>query len=130
MSKKVWTVEEVMTLAPQTADYHQPLSEALKVLRQRDIRHLPVLRDGKLVGILSERNLKVALGVDHGSFKVGDAMMPDVFAVPPTTPVWEVAEEMALEKFGSAIVVDKSGAVVGVFTTTDACRLLAQLLQS
>ena len=54
--------------------------------------------------------------------------MPDVFAVSPDTELSEVLEEMAEEKYGCAVVQEKDGKVVGVFTTLDACRLLAELL--
>jgi CBS domain-containing protein len=56
-------------------------------------------------------------------------MKPDVFAVSPDTEVATVVEEMAKEKYGSAVIQEKDEKVAGVFTTVDACRVLAELLK-
>ena len=56
-------------------------------------------------------------------------MMPDVFAVSPDTELSTVVEAMAAEKYGCALIQEKDGRVVGVVTTVDACRLLAELLK-
>jgi len=80
--------------------------------------------------MLSDRNLKEALASPGGEkFLVEDAMMPDVFAVRPDTELSTVVEAMAAEKYGCALIQEKDGRVVGVFTTVDACRLLAELLK-
>ncbi len=127
--KKHVLISEHMTKSPLTVATDAPLLEAREILREHGIRHLPVLEGKKLVGILSDRNLKEALASPGGErFLVQDAMMPDVFAVSPDTELSEVLEEMAEEKYGCAVVQEKDGKVVGVFTTLDACRLLAELL--
>jgi acetoin utilization protein AcuB len=84
----------------------------------------------KLVGMLSDRNLKEALASPGGEkYLVEDAMMPDVFAVSPDTELATVVEALAAEKYGCAVIQDKDEKVAGVFTTVDACRLLAELLR-
>jgi acetoin utilization protein AcuB len=55
-------------------------------------------------------------------------MSPDVYTVTPSAKVADVVSEMAKHKYGCAVVVE-SAKVVGVFTTTDAMRLLAMLLE-
>jgi acetoin utilization protein AcuB len=123
-------ISEFMTKSPYTAAVDMPLLEAQEILREHDIRHLPVLDGEKLVGMLSDRNLKEALASPGGEkFLVEDAMMPDVFAVSPDTELATVVEEMAAEKYGCALIQEKDGKVIGVFTTVDACRLLAELLK-
>lgn len=123
-------ISEFMTKSPYTAAVDMPLLEAQEILREHDIRHLPVLDGEKLVGMLSDRNLKEALASPGGEkFLVEDAMMPDVFAVSPDTELSTVVEEMAAEKYGCALIQEKDGKVIGVFTTVDACRLLAELLK-
>jgi len=124
------TIGECMTPTPRTIGFDIPLEKGRAMMREHSIRHLPVLNAGKLVGVLSERNVQFGLASLHGEkFIVEDVMMPDVFTVSPETPVSEVVEAMAQEKYGSAIIQDASGKVVGVFTTVDACRLLAQMLK-
>jgi acetoin utilization protein AcuB len=124
-------IKECMTKSPRTVAIDMPLLQAQEMLREHDIRHLPVLDGGKLVGLLSDRNLKTALASPGGdSFLVRDAMMPDVFAVDPGAELVTVVEEMAKEKYGCAVIQETGGNVLGVFTTVDACRLLAEHLKN
>ena len=51
------TIDQFMTRAPHTIGYHQTLATAHRMMRELSIRHLPVLDGGKLVGILSQRDL-------------------------------------------------------------------------
>ena len=111
-------------------NFDTPLLKAQGIVREHDIRHLSVLDGETLVGILSDRNLKEALASPGGEkFLVEDAMMPDVFVVSPDTELSTLVEEMAAEKYGCALIQEKDGKVIGVFTTIDACRLLARLLK-
>jgi acetoin utilization protein AcuB len=124
-------IKEHMTKSPFSVTAGTPLLEAREILRQRNIRHLPVLDGEKLVGILPDLNLKQALALPGGEkFLVEDAMMPDVFAVSPDTELCTVVEKMAEEKYSCAVVREGDGKVAGVFTTVDACRLLAQYLEA
>lgn len=131
MSKAIPQIQRYMTTAPHTIGDDQPLVTAHKVLREHHIRHLPVLRGGRIVGMLTERDLALVetlRGVDAATTTVADAMSQDVFTVRPSSPLDEVAEELAERKLGSAIVVD-NGHVVGIVTTVDLCRALAELLR-
>jgi acetoin utilization protein AcuB len=119
-----------MTKTPHTVAVDMPLMKAQQIFREHDIRHLPVLDGEKLVDMLSDRNLKEALASPGGEkFLVEDAMMPDVFAVSRDTEVATVVEAMATEEYGCAVIQDKDEKVAGVFTTVDACQLLAELLK-
>jgi acetoin utilization protein AcuB len=60
---------------------------------------------------------------------VAEAMTPEPYSVTPDAPLWEVAKHMAREKFGCAVVTDEGGAVVGLFTTTDALNVLADVTE-
>jgi len=123
-------IRECMTKSPYTVTIDTPLLKAQGIVREHDIRHLSVLDGETLVGILSDRNLKEALASPGGEkFLVEDAMMPDVFVVSPATELSTLVEEMAAEKYGCALIQEKDGKVIGVFTTIDACRLLARLLK-
>ena len=108
------------------------VSAAHKMMHDHAFRHLPVLHGGQLVGMVTDRDLKLIetlKDVDPEKVPVEDAMSTQVYAVPPETPLDEVASEMAAHKYGSAVVM-QNGKVVGIFTTVDACRALAELLQT
>ncbi|MBI4524098.1 MAG: CBS domain-containing protein [Deltaproteobacteria bacterium] len=122
-------IADYMTRSPRTISADVPLETAQSVLRENNIRHLPVIKDGKLAGILSDRNVKIALAYPGGErFVVEDAMIPDVFAVLANTDLAMVVEKMAEEKYGSAVILDAEGDVAGIFTMVDACRALSRLL--
>jgi acetoin utilization protein AcuB len=125
-------VSEFMTLAPHTIGDDQSVSDGYRILRQFDIRHLPVLHGGKLVGLLSQRDLHF-LGSpsneDNTDTPVSEAMSPDTYAVGPHEALRHVAAEMAEHRYGSAVVVEQ-GRVIGIFTTADAVRALSVLLTS
>jgi acetoin utilization protein AcuB len=130
MKKIAATIEAHMTKSPQSIGVEQMLSQAHAVMREHRIRHLPVLHGGKLVGVLSQRDLHLieALSdVDPTQVRVEEAMAGAPFAVAPDALLAEVVETMAEKKYGSAVVM-KGEQVVGVFTTVDALRTLAALL--
>lgn len=132
MSKPIPTIQKYMTSAPHSIGAEQPLSEAHKRLREFNVRHLPVLQGGKLVGVVSERDLHLVetlRDVDAETMAVEQAMSANVYAVPPDTPLDEVVDEMARQKYGSAVVMQNAH-VVGIFTTVDVCTALRDLLRS
>jgi CBS domain-containing protein len=125
------TIREFMTRSPHTIGVDQSLAVAHELMRRHQIRHLPVVRDGELVGIVSQRDLlfiEGLVGVDPERVTVEDAMTEDPFAIAPDTSLEWVVMEMARHKLGSTVVKDR-GKVVGVFTTVDALGALQQLLR-
>ena len=130
MMKTDYLVRDCMTAAPETVRPGIPIAEAHRMMRARGVRHLPVLEGGKLVGLVSQRDLYLIeslKGVDPEEVPVEEAMSPNVWAIGPRTPVATAAQYMADTKDGCAIVAE-GGRVRGIVTTTDAMRLLAQLL--
>ncbi|MET0384314.1 MAG: CBS domain-containing protein [Polyangiales bacterium] len=126
------TVQKFMTRSPHTIRHDQSLAVAHKFMREHDIRHLPVLEDGRLAGLVSQRDLYLIESlkdVDPHRVPVSEAMTTEIYAVGPRTSVRKIAEEMAVHKYGSAVVIDGE-AIVGVFTTTDALQTLSGLLSS
>lgn len=108
----------------------QPLAVAHKLMDEHGIRHLPVLEDGKIVGLLSQRDLyylETVAGVDPEQERVEEGMSQDVYCVAPEAPLHEVVAEMMTHKYGCAVVIQSTKAV-GIFTTTDALRLLVECL--
>lgn len=119
-----------MSICPFTIAKERHLIEAHLLMRAHDIRHLPVLDGERLAGLISERDLHLVEALNKlnpEELSVADVMKTDVYAVPPSTPVDEVVHEMAKHKYGSVVVVE-GARVVGVFTTTDALEVLAQVL--
>ena len=101
------------------------------MMLDQGIRHLPVLDGGKIVGLLSERDLLLVEslpGVNPTDVRVEEAMVQNVFIVEPETPVGEVVETMIERKLGTAVVTEGER-VIGVFTTIDALRALHELLE-
>jgi acetoin utilization protein AcuB len=124
------TVSQFMTRAPHTVGIDQSLSVAHRIMRDHDLRHLPVLAKGKLVGLVSERDLAIAealrrLDIDKAT--VDKAMRSDPYCVSPDTPLVEVARSMAACRHGSAVILD-GDVVVGIFTTVDALLALAYVV--
>ena len=108
------------------------MAAARHVMQEHHVRHLPVLDGGRVVGLVSERDLllvETLLGVNPTDVPVEEAMAQEVFTVDPDAPVGEVVEQMITHKFGSAVVC-RDDRVVGVFTTIDALRALHELLES
>jgi acetoin utilization protein AcuB len=124
------TIRKFMTPNPHTIGQEQTLAVAHRMMRENRVRHLPVLEGGKLVGVLSQRDLhliETLRDVDQETTTVEEAMTMDVYVTNPNTPLEEAARLMAEHKYGSAVVVDR-GKIAGVFTTVDALLALAQFL--
>lgn len=126
--KRPLTMREVMTPQPLTIGREQTLAVAHEMMRQREVRHLPVLHAGGIVGILSQRDLyflETLKGVDLDADRVEDAMSPDVYMVGTDDRLRDVAQVMAARRLGCAVVVENDHPV-GIFTANDALRLLSQ----
>ena len=118
-------VYRFMTPSPQTIQRDATLAAARECMSRFGIRHLPVLDGHDLVGILSDRDLAVAEKLsDVFRVPVGEIMSLDPYVALPSTPLVEVASQMAAHRYGAVVVVDR-GNVVGVFTAMDALRAIA-----
>jgi len=121
---------EVVTLSPRTT-----AGEALALSRERRIRHLPVLEEGRLVGIVSDRDLRSATPVlgdparaeALGGILVQEVMARDVTTIRPDAPIEEAANAMREEKIGCLPVVE-DGSLVGVITSSDVMEALVYLM--
>ena len=123
-------IQKFMTDMPHTVGEDISLNKALEIMREFRIRHLPVQNAGKLVGILTDRDIKLATSFrGPAELAVGDVMAPDPYVVDPDTQVDTVAYEMAEHKYGCAIVAQKNGKVVGIFTAVDGLRVLGDTLR-
>ena len=123
-------IRDLMTRSVQTIGASLTLADAARLMKKHKIRHLPVLEGGALVGVLSDRDVQVISSMselDPTCILVEDAMSQAPWTVTPETPLVDVAQHMAETKIGSAVVMEHDK-VVGVFTTTDGMRILAEML--
>jgi acetoin utilization protein AcuB len=132
--KKMPTVGSVMTPFPFFADAADTVAEVERLMRRHKIRHVPVKRDGELVGIVSERDLQRwssqgAPDWDRTVVLAAEAMIPDPYVVAFDAPLAQVAAAMNRRRIGSALVV-RQGKLAGILSAMDICRILADLLEA
>jgi acetoin utilization protein AcuB len=129
MSKAIPEIKKFMTYNPKTIEPSKTISEAQSVMKTENIRHLPVVDEGKIVGIISDRDVKLLLGLvlsTPQSIKVRDILHSTVFSVHPDAPIDQVVDEMASKHYGCALVED-NGKLVGIFTTIDALKAVSDI---
>lgn len=128
--KQIPQIQKHMTPMPQTVGSDIPVKTALNMMRELHIRHLPVQSGGELVGVLTDRDVKLAASFANGAeLKVEDVMTPDPYAVKPETALDVVVSEMAEHKYGCAIIQQTNGKTVGIFTANDGLRVLGDILR-
>lgn len=128
MSKKVITIEG-----------KDSMQRAMSLMKEHNIRMLPVLKRGKLVGVVSDGDLKKASASDAtmldvhemlyliSKIKVRDIMTKDPLTVAPDCTVEETAELLMEHKISGVPVVEESGRVIGVITKDDLFKVLIAL---
>ena len=131
-------VRDVMTRNLITVDPETSFTDALKIMRENRIRRLPVLEDGKLVGIVTEKDILYAspskattldvweLHYLLNKLKVREIMTRDVVTIQEDTPVEEAAKIMADNKIGALPVV-KGNELVGIITETDIFKVFLEM---
>ena len=135
---KEGVVREIMMGSPVTLKPEDTLDLANDVISLGRIRHIPVVDDGRLVGILTERDLIGAAASQIFGLKqknksallksvlIKEVMRKRVVTVAPEMPIKDVAHLMAEKKIGCVPVVS-AGALVGLVTTTDILRYVESL---
>lgn len=123
-------VEDLMTRAPHTIEVSKTLADAARLMQQRGIRHVPVMDQGALVGLISEHDVRwfeAHGGQPADELPLATVMARSPWTVAPSTPVEVAARHMAEHKLGSSVVLENEQ-VVGIFTSTDGLRALAKVL--
>jgi acetoin utilization protein AcuB len=130
-------VRDVMQATVVTISPERTLPEAIRLTSQHGIRHLPVVEDGKLVGIVSDRDLKRAMASPATSLeaheltylldrlRVKEIMSRGVIVIGPQWPVEDAARLMVQEKIG-ALPVTEGDRLVGIVTETDLLALFVK----
>ena len=126
-----WMTKDVISV-----DVNDSMQDAAKLIRGHKIKHLLVMENGKLVGIVTDRDLKRASASDvttleiHellfliSEIKIGDIMTKDPITIPLDCTIDEAAQILLEHKLSGAPVVDDEGQVAGVITQTDIFRVL------
>ena len=112
---------EIMTKTVRTATRDMSLSEAAALMRDGDMGAVPVVDDGKLVGIVTDRDIvirAVAEGRDAATH-VGDVMTTELFTVTPDDFVFEAIRLMGDKQIRRVPVIDNNGALVGIIAIAD-----------
>ncbi len=136
------SVADLMTRQVITLNEEDDLVDISENMETLGLRHLPVVDDGVLVGIVSHRDiLRVSAGtLEAGAAQrdaimrehtfAGDIMTRDVVTVRPETTVTQAAQLLLRHKFGCLPVVDEQGKLVGIVTEHDFLRLLVETLEA
>ncbi len=134
-------VRERMTSPAVTVTPETPFQDALKLMRDKKFRRLPVVdASGKVVGIVSERDMlhaspspATSLSVWEVNYllwklKVSDIMTHNVVSIKQDTPIEDAANLMVSRKIGGLPVVDDKGVITGVITETDIFKAFVEIL--
>lgn len=134
MLVKNWMSERVITI-----DAEDSMQNATKLMKQHAVRMLPVTKDAKLVGVVTDRDLKRASASDAttldvhellyllSKIKVKDIMTKNPITVPPDFTIEETAEVLLKNKISGVPVVDNHGNTVGTITQSDLFKVLISL---
>jgi acetoin utilization protein AcuB len=134
-------VKELMTSKVFTVEQQDLIDRAFFLIHYEKIRHLPVVKKGKVIGIVSDRDLYKALGPKNNSSvieagvtemhvipkKVQHIMRRGVLTVSPDTYASEAAAIMADNKVGALPVVNKDDKLVGILSATDVLRVFSKI---
>lgn len=129
MSAAIPAIQKFMTYDPICIEWSKTVEDARHLMKNNNIRHLPVVKDKKVVGIISDRDIKAVLGSVGGNpelLLVSDISVSSVYKVSPQTPLDEVAAEMASQHIGSALIEDNHR-LVGIFTRFDALKAIVDI---
>ncbi len=124
------TVNDLMTVLPHTVTPQTPLRNVIELMKSEGCRQLPVLNNGRLVGIITDRDVRLIMNspiVLHGRWQdeelldkvtAESCMTPDPMTISPDLPAYRAAGMLSIYKFGALPVVD-DGVLVGIITVTD-----------
>ena len=121
-----YRIIDEMSRLPAVVAEDSTVGDAISLMKHFHIRHLPVMKRKKLIGVVSERDLRdrnVSLRQ-----KISDIMIQNPYKVKRGEKLSSVAYKMASRKYGCAVVENREGKVIGIFTTTDALFLLSKML--
>ncbi len=136
------TVRDFMTADPTTLGPDEPLLQAVLTVRSLSIRHIPVVKDGQLVGLITDRDLARASPSILGRTSpdeynqvfqantIDRVMVKNPTTINANALLGDAVQMMQENKWGSIPVVDDSGALVGILTKGDVMRYALSTLET
>jgi CBS domain-containing protein len=115
------TAQDVMTANPRTCSTFSTVLEAVMIFRDADCGAVPVLENGKPVGVLTDRDVALALAEhpDLAGRRVSDIMSKDVISVPPDASLATVKDRFGDHLVRRLLVIDKDGQLQGIIAWAD-----------
>ncbi|MDC4206037.1 MAG: CBS domain-containing protein [Candidatus Manganitrophus sp.] len=132
------TMNDRMTFKPISIGPEEPTIKALGLMLDHEIRHLPVVEDDRLVGIISDRDIRQNWRITGGEMKefgdvdqqiVSDLMSRHPISVREETSIHDAIKRMVEHKIGALPVVDIDNKLVGIFTEIDALQYCLALIE-
>ena len=122
-----------MTPFPHAVTGGEPVETVATLMKRHGVRHVPVKEGARVIGIISESDLRAAdnpaLGFSRDALCARDVLSPEPYVVDLHTPLSVVLRRMAEEKRSSALIL-KGGRLAGIVSVTDVCRVLADILEA
>jgi CBS domain-containing protein len=126
------SVGMVMTALPYSIDIGEDIGSARVLMDENGIRHLPVTSNGKIAGLITDRDIQAAAalaGERDSPLRVREVCHMPAYVAETSEELDTVLWEMADRQLSSAIVVDHRGKLAGIITVSDVCRLYAEALR-
>lgn len=122
------TLQDFVKTNIHMVDQDMNVFEIFQLMKKHKIRHVPVVEKGEAVGMISDRDLQFVNATgDSLQLKAKDVMTNNPFSVDSMTSVPHVVNAMAAKKINSVLIHDQNKKVVGIFTSTDALKILSEL---
>lgn len=135
-------VKQWMTMNPITMEEDASVIEAIHIMKEKNVRRIPVMKNGRFVGLVTERMIKeytpskaTALDIWEIHYllsktPVKEAMNPKPFTVTPDTDLTDAAQLIHDNKLNGICVLDNEGNLVGVLTTTNILEALIAICKN
>lgn len=129
--ERIPSIKAVMTPFPYTLGVEEALSSAEAIMREHGVRHVPVEEAGRIVGIVSDEDLRRGPPAEPQGAepRVGEFCVSEPYVVDLETRLDDVLIQMVRRRVAAALIT-RGGKLVGIFTTTDACQELAHVLRA
>jgi len=132
--KKMPIVGAVMTSFPYYVNVDDTAATMERMMDEHSISHLPVQENGKVIGIVSERDLhhyvkRETPEAEKDTIQARHIMIPNPYVVPFRAPLNEVVFEMAKRRIGS-VIIQRQGKLAGILSAIDVCRIFGEFLDT
>ncbi len=121
-------VGDIMSRNLVTADANSSIVDIARIMRDRRVSSVLITREGKVIGIITERDIVrrvVAEGRDLNNTKASDVMSSPIVAISEDAKLSDAALLMAQKRIRRLVIIDSSGNLVGIITTTDLSKYMA-----